>query len=118
MTDETPDAPTEAAEGGGGVATEVAPPATAAVEPHTEAAPVHFWQRPNVERYLVPLLIPIIAVLGIVIMVLNISRLFLSAHGHIPVVVGSIVTGVILFGASILSNSARLRQSSTTLLTI
>jgi plastocyanin len=123
MTDETPDATTEEPEGAGAVATEVEPDVAAApsaeVEPtRAEAEPVRFWQRPNVERYVVPLLIPIFAVLGIVIMVLNISRLLLSAHGHIPVVVGSIITGAILFGASIISNSARLRSSSMTLLTI
>src|SRR4051794_1413450 len=83
MTDVTTDAPEgDDAPAAGAV---VAPAPTAAVEPPAE--PVAFWRRPNFERYFAPLLIPIIAVLGIVIMVLNISRIFLSAHGHIPVVV-------------------------------
>jgi len=114
MTDETTDAP----EGDDAPEAEaaVAPVPTAAVEPPTE--PVPFWRRPNFERFIAPLFIPIIAVLGIVIFVLNLSRLFLSAHGHIPVVVGSIITAVILFGAAIISNSSRLRSSSMNLLTI
>ena len=118
MTDETPDAPAEEPAGESAVATAVAPAPVAAEPVAPPAEPVRFWRRPNVERFLVPLLIPIFAVFGIVLMVLNISRLFLSAHGHIPVVVGAIITGGILFGASIISNSARLRSSSMTLLTV
>jgi plastocyanin len=114
MTDETTDAP----EGDDAPAAEAAvvPASTAAVA--SAAEPVPFWRRPAFERFIAPLFIPIIAVLGIVIFVLNLSRLFLSAHGHIPVVVGSIITGVILFGAAIISNSSRLRSSSTNLLTV
>ena len=113
MTDETTDAPEGDAPA---VEAAVAPVPAAAVEPAAE--PVPFWRRPNFERFIAPLFIPIIAVLGIVIFVLNLSRLFLSAHGHIPVVVGSIITAVILFGAAIISNSSRLRSSSMNLLTI
>ena len=48
---------------------------------------------------------------------LNISRLFLSGHGHIPVIVGSIITLMILIGATLLSAAApRLRQSAITLI--
>jgi plastocyanin len=120
MTDETPPAPAGDGTPAGGdspaAETAVASAPAATVEHAAEHVPV--WRRPNFERFVAPLLIPIVAVLGIVIFVLNLSRLFLSAHGHIPVVVGSIVTGVILFGASIISNSGRLRSSSMNLLTI
>ena len=88
----------------------------AAIEPAPPAA-VPFWQRPNVERYLLPLVLPIAVVVGLVVYVLNLSRVFLSAHGHIPVVVGSIVTVAILLGATVLSNSTRLRSSSIALMT-
>jgi plastocyanin len=82
----------------------------------TEAEPVPFWQRPLVERFLVPLVLPIAVVVGLVAYVLNISRLFLSAHGHIPVIAGSIITAMILLGASLLSAaSPRMRQSAITL---
>lgn len=84
---------------------------------HEAAAPVPFWQRPNVERYLVPLVMPILVVAGLVVYVLNISRLFLSAHGHIAVAVGSVITVVILVGATALSNSSRLRSPSIGLMT-
>ena len=62
----------------------------AADAPPVPAAPAKppFWQRPDVERYLVPLVLPLLVVAAVVVFVLNISRVFLSAHGHIPVVVG------------------------------
>jgi plastocyanin len=125
MTDETTDAPAgEEAQADDAPAAETAvatipvPAAEAAVTPAAAPEPVPFWRRPNFERFVAPLVIPIVAVLGVVIMVLNISRLLLSAHGHIPVVVGSIITGGILFGAAALSNSARMRSTSMNLLTI
>jgi plastocyanin len=80
------------------------------------AEPVPFWQRPYVERYLVPLVLPIAVIVGLVAYILNISRLFLSGHGHIPVIVGSIITVLILLGATLLSAaSPRLKQSAITL---
>ncbi|MDQ1447426.1 MAG: hypothetical protein QOC79_397 [Actinomycetota bacterium] len=82
----------------------------------TEADPIPFWQRPLVERFLVPLVLPIAVVVGLVAYVLNISRLFLSGHGHIPIIVGSIITVMILLGATLLSAAApRMRQSAITL---
>lgn len=91
-------------------------PATSTAVSTPEPAPVPFWQRPLVERFLVPLLLPVAAVVGVVAYVLNISRLFLSGHGHIPVIVGSIITVMILVGATLLSAaSTRLRQSAVTL---
>jgi plastocyanin len=98
-------------------------PATEVVasEPAATAAPVAvaipFWQRPHVERYLVPLVLPIAVVVGLVIFVLNLSRVFLSGHGHIPTIVGSILTAVILLGATIFSNATRLRATSIALMT-
>ena len=92
----------------------VAPEAHA---PAVAAEPVGFWQRPHVERYLVPLVLPILVVLGLVIYVLNLSRVFLSAHGHISVAIGSVITVVILLGATALSNASRLRSSSIALMT-
>jgi plastocyanin len=81
--------------------------------------PVPFWQRPLVERFLVPLLLPIAVIVGLVAYILNISRIFLSAHGHIPVVVGTTILITILLGASLLSYaSPRLRQSAITMICI
>jgi plastocyanin len=91
-------------------------PEAAAIEP-APAEAVPFWHRPNVERYLLPLVLPIVVVLGLVVYVLNLSRVFLSAHGHIPVVVGTTVLIVILLGATLLSNASRLRSSSIALMT-
>jgi plastocyanin len=91
------------------------PTEPAALEPARPAVP--YWQRPNVERYLVPLVLPIVVVVGLVVFVLNLSRVFLSGHGHIPTIVGSILTVVILVGATVLSNSSRLRSTSIALMT-
>ena len=90
--------------------------ATPVPAPPAAAEPVPFWQRPYVERYLVPLVLPIAVIVGLVAYILNVSRLFLSGHGHIPIFVGSAITLAILVGATLLSVGApRMRQSGVTL---
>jgi plastocyanin len=75
-----------------------------------------FWHRPYVERYLTPLVLPVAVVVGLVAYIINISRIFLSGHGHIPIFVGSAITLMILVGATLLSAGAdRLRSSAITL---
>jgi uncharacterized cupredoxin-like copper-binding protein len=87
--------------------------------PAAEPEPIPFWQRPYVERYLTPIVLPVAVVLGILFYVLNVSRLFLSAGGHIPIVQGSVITGTILIGATLLSGGAgRMKQSTIILLTV
>jgi plastocyanin len=110
MTDESTDTLTEEPAGDVVVSEPVATPPPA-------DAPTPFWHRPNVERYLVPLVLPIVVVLGLVIFVLNLSRVFLSGHGHIPTIVGSVLTAVILIGATIFSNATRLRATSIAMMT-
>jgi plastocyanin len=114
------DTPVEEAEATGDAETAE----TAEVEPTSgdvaapaaeEKAP--FWHRPLVERFLVPLVLPLVVVVGIVVYVLNVSRMFLSAHGHIPVIVGTVITFAILLGAAWLSAIPRLRPTSVVLLT-
>ena len=65
MTDETTELPvgeTPAEE----TAADAAPATATAVVEHAAAPePVSFWHRPNVERYLLPLITPILVVLGI-----------------------------------------------------
>jgi plastocyanin len=103
--------------------TEAAPAPEAGATPTTahDAAPaepvVPFWQRPNVERYLVPLVMPLTVVLAVVLIVLNISRMFLATHGSAPVVIGTIITVVILIGATALSAAPRMRTGSLALIT-
>lgn len=87
-----------------------APPAPPAPEP------VPFWQRPYVERYLVPLVVPVLVVFGVVLFVANISRIFLSGHGSVPVVLGTIITVTILAGAAMLSAAPRMRSGSIALI--
>ena len=68
------------------------------------------------ERYLTPLVLPVAVVVGLVAYIINISRIFLSGHGHIPIFVGSAITLMILIGATLLSAGAdRLRSSAITL---
>ncbi len=95
--------------------TDVVPAADAPPVPAPEAE-VPFWQRPNIERYFMPLFVPIAVVLGIVIFVLNISRVFLAGSGAIPTVVGTIVLLAILLGATVLAN-ASLKTTSIALIT-
>jgi plastocyanin len=109
MTDEHTDTLTDTA------VTDAPATEPAATEPEPERVP--FWQRPAVEQFLFPLVLPIVVVLGLVVYVLNLSRVFLSAHGHIAVAVGSVITVAILLGATVLSNSSRLRSSSIALMT-
>jgi plastocyanin len=92
-------------------------PAEPATTEEVPTPPVPFWQRPNVERYLLPLVLPVVVVLGLVVYVLNLSRIFLSAHGNIAVTVGTVITILILLGATVLSNASRLRSSSIALMT-
>ena len=82
-----------------------------------EAERTPFWQRPLVEKFLIPLVLPIVVVVGLVAYILNLSRVFLSAHGHIPVIIGTVILIVILLGAALLSyESPRMRQSAITLI--
>ncbi|HWS48251.1 MAG TPA: plastocyanin/azurin family copper-binding protein [Acidimicrobiia bacterium] len=87
--------------------------------PPAEPERVPFWHRPYVERFLVPLLLPIVVVVGLVVYILNISRLFLSGHGHIPVIVGTVITLIILLGSGILAKLApRAKQSAMTIVSV
>jgi uncharacterized cupredoxin-like copper-binding protein len=116
MTDTDTDTETE---GTGATETTDAAPSTAQ-DGEAGAPPekVAFWDRPYVERYLTPLILPVIVVLGVVFYVLNVSRLFLSAHGHVPIIIGTVITLVILIGASVLSGADFLRPRQIILLTV
>jgi plastocyanin len=84
--------------------------------PSGEPENVSFWNRPYVEQFLVPLVLPVGVILFVVVYVLNVSRLFLSGHEHIPVIVGTVITLIILVGATLLSSAAsRLTKSVITL---
>jgi len=112
---EPPDSPDSGSQDTPAVAEDAAPPEVPPAEP---PAPVSFWDRPYVERYFVPLLLPVLAVGFVVVYVLNLSRLFLSGHGHIPVIVGTVITTLILLGSTLVSSAAhRLRTSAIILVT-
>ena len=94
-----------------------------ATEPAEAAAPpdepTPFWRRPLVEKFVVPLVLPIAVVVFIVVYVINVSRIFLAGHGHIPIFTGSFILATILFGSAILSAaSPRMRQASITLVSV
>jgi plastocyanin len=93
-------------------------PASSAAPAVAPAEPTPFWQRRYVEKFLVPLLLPIAVIVGIVAYILNISRIFLSAHGHIPIFVGTFILLFILVGATLLSAAPNMRQSSLTLASV
>jgi len=124
MTDTmTPDGGQPDDEGQPGTEVEPAGTTTTTLERPAEAVPeepqglTHFWHRPLVDRYLTPLILPALVVLFVLVYVLNVSRLFLSVHGHIPVIAGTAITLLLIGGATLLSN-ARLRQSGVLLMSI
>jgi plastocyanin len=107
MTTETPDLEDKSAatEAEGDAAADAAP-----VPAAPEKTP--FWDRPAVDRYLVPFVLPLLVVTAVVVLILNISRIFLSTHGNVDVLVGTGILLTILIGASILSASPKMRSSS------
>lgn len=108
MTTDTPDLDEQET-------TPAAPTDEQAALPASE--PVRFWQRPYVERYLIPLVLPILVVGGVVMLILNISRIFLSTHGNVDVVVGTVILLTILIGASLLAASPKMHTASLALIT-
>ncbi len=88
-----------------------APPGPPARPPHLD-----FWHRPYVDRYLTPFVLPLLVVTGVIVYILNISRLFLSAHGNADVIAGTIVTLTILIGAISLASAGRMRTQSVVLI--
>ena len=90
--------------------------ATAGPGAGAEEEPIPFWQRPNVDRYIAPLLLPVMVVFGVIAFVLSVSRIFLSEHGNTPVVIGTAITVLILIGAIVLSSAPAMRSASVALI--
>jgi plastocyanin len=91
------------------------PPAPS--EPPRAAEKPSFWHRRYVEKFVVPLVLPIVVVLAVLVYVLNVSRLFLSAHGNLPIIIGTVILLVVLTGASLLSSGDRMQTPTVILLT-
>jgi plastocyanin len=115
------DASGEDASAGAGVATAVedAPAddegqVPAETEEHTpaalEAGPA--VPDPVRDRLLLPILLPLGAMLAVFLFVVNISRVFLASGSDLSVVVGTIVTVGILVGGAAISATPRLRSST------
>jgi hypothetical protein len=102
---------------GGGVATAVED-APAEDEEHApaaiEAGPV--TPDPVRDRLVLPLLLPLAAMLAVFLSVVNISRVLLASGDNASVVVGTIVTVAILGGGAVISASPRLRSSTLVML--
>ena len=64
------------------------------------------------DRYVMPLLTPVIAVAVIIFFVTNISRLLLASHGRIAITVASIVAVTILGGSAALAAAPKMRAQS------
>jgi uncharacterized cupredoxin-like copper-binding protein len=73
---------------------------------------------PYRERYLVPFVFPLMIVIGVVFYVLNVSRLFLASKGTAALVLASVMTGLILFGAAALSAAPKMRTPSVGLILV
>jgi plastocyanin len=93
--------------------------ATPAVATETKPEPIPFWHRPNIERYVVPIVVPVLVIFFVVVFILAVSRIFLSAGGHIPIFLCTGLLLTILIGASLMSKSSdRLSHSARALLTV
>ncbi len=68
------------------------------------------------KRLLLPLLLPILAILGVAFLAINISRIFLASTSTVALVIAVIITVTILLGASLLSAAPRLRSGPMTML--
>jgi plastocyanin len=119
------DAPDGDASAGGGVATAVEDAgaekedqAPAETEEHTPAALEAGPAAPDPvrDRLLLPLLLPLGAMLAVFLFVVNISRVFLASGDDTSVVVGTLVTVGILAGGAAISASPRLRSSTLVLI--
>lgn len=115
------DATGEDASAGSGVATAVdqAPAeaeeqASTEVEEHAPAALEAGPAAPDPvrDRLVLPLLLPLAAMLAVFLFVVNISRVFLASGENTSVVIGTIVTLAILAGGAAISASPRLRSST------
>lgn len=85
------------------------------VEP-TESPAEHVAVSPAVrDRVLLPLLLPIGAILFVAFYTINLSRVFLAGTGTPAVVTATLVTTLILVGAAAMSASPRARSSNLTL---
>ncbi|MBV8950209.1 MAG: hypothetical protein JOZ99_04985 [Actinobacteria bacterium] len=74
--------------------------------------PIERERREIKARMLRALWIPVVAVLGVVFYVLNLSRVLVAGKGNPAIVVAALVTVTILAGATILSAAPRMRTSS------
>jgi plastocyanin len=116
--DETPSGdapPADAASGGVATAVEDAP------APEEEHAPAALEAGPEApdpvrDRLLLPLLLPLGAMIAVFLFVVNISRVFLASGTDLSVVIGTIVTLAILLGGAAISASPRLRSSTLVLM--
>jgi plastocyanin len=119
MTDTPPDDPTPeapdadaAATVDAGERTDVESAATTAV---AEPAPAAVDERPRdalQTRLLIPLLLPVLAVIAVGIYALNVSRVFLAGDSTSALVIATIITLLILIGGAIISATPGLRTSS------
>jgi plastocyanin len=115
MTDTPPDDPTpEASEAGAAAeSTEVEPAATTTEVVEPAHAAVEERPRDALEtRLLIPLLLPVCAVIAVGLYALNVSRVFLAGDSTSALVVATIITVLILVGGAIISATPGLRTSS------
>jgi plastocyanin len=107
--------PADAASGGVATAVEDTP---AAEEEHGPAALEAGPEAPDPvrDRLLLPLLLPLGAMIAVFLFVVNISRVFLASGTDLSVVIGTIVTLAILLGGAAISASPRLRSSTLVLM--
>src|SRR3954447_2622427 len=100
------------------VTTEVDPAVDATPDPAAEAAKAaKARNREALEtRLLIPLLLPVLAMIAVALWALNVSRVFLAGDSTSALVIASILTVGILCGGAIVSATPKARTSSLAML--
>jgi plastocyanin len=90
--------------------------ATAEVEPAFDVTPAVAPEAPKSDalqtRLLIPLLLPILAIIAVALYALNISRVFLAGDSTSALVIATIITLGILCGGALVSATPKARTSS------
>jgi plastocyanin len=91
-------------------------PVAAEVEPAADATPVVASKAPRSDalqtRFLIPLLLPVLAIIAVALYALNISRVFLAGDSTSALVIATIITLTILCGGALISATPGARTSS------
>ncbi|MEX2100465.1 MAG: sulfocyanin-like copper-binding protein [Acidimicrobiia bacterium] len=86
------------------------------IEPAGDAVPAVAPEGPRDDalqtRFLIPLLLPVLAIIAVALYALNISRVFLAGDSTSALIIATLITLAILVGGSVISATPGVRTSS------